>query len=442
MGMLAKVGAAFQQLFGTVVEKVNEETEVIQRRREFTPMSLAMTFVLGYLWKPEARVDDLGSMAVQLGANVTPQAVDQRRTQKLVDFLEGVFRESIKIVIQSSHSLAPLLERFTCVKLLDSTTIALPDSQCEKFRGCGGSYRPEQAAVKLQTELDLGTGVVTHIEVENGKSTDAATCRQHARHGEGSLRIADLGYFNLQVFAEMAAANEYFLSRLQYATHVLKTDGTPLQLLPWLESQPCGFIDCSILLGKSDRLPCRLIAWRVPREQANRRRQKLKEDMKHKSKPAPSSERLAWCDWSIMITNVPQEKLTPIEAVVLYRARWQIELLFKRWKSYGLVGALTGSTDIHKMIAVWSRMIASILQQWLLVGTTWADPRISLHKTAEVIRSFALRIVAGLKRPLDFIEVLTDIRKVVLKTCIRNKRTKPGTFELLNCPELLEFCLT
>jgi IS4 transposase len=71
-----------------------------------------------------------------------------------------------------------------------------------------------------------------------------------------------------------------------------------------------------------------LIAWRVPEEQANRRRQKLCEEMKRKNKKAPGAERLAWCDWSILLTNVPAELLTPTEAAVLYRARWQIELLF------------------------------------------------------------------------------------------------------------------
>jgi hypothetical protein len=442
MGIVAKVGTAFQQLFGSVVDEVSKRTGVIQRRREFTPASLAMTFVMGYLWKPKASVQDLSAIAVQAGAVVTPQAVDQRRSPQLVEFREQLFRESIKIVVTSSHSLAPLLERFTTVTVIDSTSIALPDSQCKKFAGCGGSYRPEQAAVKLQTELDLRTGALMHIEIEQGKSPDAATCRQHVQRGAGSLRIADLGYFNLPVFAAIVAAAEYFLSRLQFGTSVLQPDGIPLNLLAWLESQPRGFIDCSLLVGIKDRLPCRLIAWRVPQEQANRRRQKLREEMKRKNKKAPGTERLAWCDWSILVTNVPAKLLTATEAAVLYRARWQIELLFKRWKSSGLIAALTGSTDVHIMVALWSRLIACVVQHWLLVGTTWADPRISLHKAGQVIREFAARVAASLMRPADLIEVLTNLRQTILKTCQRNKRRKIGTFELLNNPELLDFCLT
>jgi hypothetical protein len=38
--------------------------------------------------------------------------------------------------------------------------------------------------------------------------------------------------------------------------------------------------------------------------------------------------------------------------------------------------------------------------------------------------------------------VLTVISKVLKKTCRRNKRSDPGTFELLNDPSQLKFSLT
>jgi hypothetical protein len=441
MQMLAKVGAAMQRLFGTVVDDASKQSGVIQRRREFSPMSLAMTFVLGHLWKPRASVADLAKIALQAGAVVSPQAVDQRRTPQLVNFLERLFRESVKTVIGSSESLAPLLERFESVVLLDSTTIILPPSEKENFAGCGGSYNAAQAAVKFQTEFDLRSGALSHIEMEPGKSPDGATSRQHVRRGANSLRIADLGYFSVKVFAAMQAAKEFFLSRLQFGTGMLLTDGTPIDLLPWLNSQKKGFIDHSILLGFKDRLSCRLIAWRVPIEQANRRRQKLRAEMKHKKGKEPGAERLSWCDWSIFVTNVPTEMLTPAEAAILYRARWQIELLFKRWKSCGMVAMLTGSNDVHRMVALWSRLIACVVQHWLLVATIWPDVRMSFHKASQTIRDFAQQIAASMNNTHDLLLTLNRLTQSIQKTCRRNKRKKAGTVELLNNVALLDFRL-
>src|SRR5207249_5684354 len=127
-------------------------------------------------------------------------------------------------------------------------------------------------------------------------------------------------------------------------------------------------VDQAIVLGQGQRLACRLIAWRVPEEQANRRRQKLRQEMSRKGKREPSAERLAWCDWTILVTNVPVERMTPEEAVVLYRARWQVELLFKRWKTQDLVAVLNGSTPVRQMAGVWSRLLAASVQHWLVIA--------------------------------------------------------------------------
>ena len=71
------------------------------------------------------------------------------------------------------------------------------------------------------------------------------------------------------------------------------------------------------------------------------------------------------------VTNVPEEKLSFREAIVLYRARWQIELLFKRWKSIGLIATLTGKNDAAIMVRLWARLCASVIQHWLTVYCSW-----------------------------------------------------------------------
>jgi hypothetical protein len=440
MGILAKVGEALQRLFGDIASAAAQESGVVQRLRKFNSVSLARTFVLGFLHNPRASDEQLAQMAGQCGAAVTPQAIEQRHTPRLVDFLERLFRGATQLVVGSDQALAPILERFPSVTVIDSSTITLADELRERFRGCGGSYDSGAAALKLQTELDLRSGALAHVEIEPGRSPDGATSRQHVRRGPGSLRISDLGYFALAVFAALAAAGEYFLSRLQFGTHVLQS-GLAVDVLAWLARQPGPFVDVAVVLGQEQRLASRLIAWRLPAEQANRRRQKLRETLRRKGRE-PSAARLAWCDWTILVTNVPAERLTPPEAAVLYRARWQVELLFKRWKSQGLVAELSGATVVRQMVRLWSRLLAVVVQHWLTVGSVWGDPRKSLHKVYEAVRAFVGRLAAVLDCRLELERVLADMCQVFAKTCRRDKRSKPGTFELLNDVGLLDFCLT
>jgi Transposase DDE domain len=441
MGILAKAGVALQQLFGEMAQKAADDSGVIERTRKFTPLSLARTFVLAFVRNPKASDEKLAQMAVSCGVEVTPQAIEQRHTPKLVAFLQKLFCGTTRVVVGSDKALAPLLERFTSVILLDSSTIPLPDELQEQFRGCGGSYGGGAAAMKLQTELDLRSGALTHVEIEPGRSPDAATSRQQVRHGLGSLRISDLGYFNLLVFAAMTAAGEYFLSRLRFGAQVLLGGGHRVDVLRWLGTQRGPFVDQPILLGQ-ERLACRLIAWRLPEEQANRRRQKLCQETRSKRGREPSVERLAWCDWTILVTNVAVDKLTPKEATVLYRARWQVELLFKRWKSQGLVAELSGSTAVRQMVRVWSRLLAVVVQHWLVIGSIGGQAKKSLSKAYEAVRDFAGRLAAALLHPPDWERILDDISRTLAKTCRRDPRSKPGTFELLNDPERLNFRLT
>ena len=441
MDMVAQVGAAVQRLFGPLAAEAGRESRVIERQRKFTARSLARTFVLGFLHKPDASDEELARVAVQSGAAVTPQAVDQRHTPKLVAFLEGLFRRAIRVVVGSDRGLSPILDRFAAVTLLDSTTIALPDDQQERFRGCGGNCGSGLAAMKLQTELDLRSGALSHVQVESGRSTDNATSRQQVRR-PGALRIADLGYFNVAVFAAMVAAGEHFLSRLQYGTGVCRPEGPAVAVLEWLAAQAGPLVDRPICLGVERRLACRLIAWRLPAESANRRRQKLRAAVRRKCGREPTAERLAWCDWTILVTSVPEDRLTPAEAVVLYRARWQIELLFKRWKSQNRVGELSGSTSVRQMVRVGARLLAAVVQHWLVVAGAWGDPTRSWGKAAEAVRTFVGRLLTSLDEASTLEAVLEDVIRVVGATCRRNRRTKPGTVELLNNVKLLDFELT
>jgi hypothetical protein len=442
MGIITKVSATVQALFGTLAEEVAKDHPVVLRQRKFSTATLARTFIFGFLDKPRASDEELAQMAALCGVQVTTQAIEQRQTVRLAEFLEALFRRATQCVVKSHKTLAPLLERFAAVLILDSTTTVLPDALRDRFPGCGGSHGGGQAAMKLQVQWDLSSGGLDTVMIESGRDCDYKTSLQSALLPPGSLRITDLGYFDTEVFERFNQQGVFWLSRLQFGTSVFSPAGQRLSLLEWLDEQPGPFVDRPILMGTERKVACRIVAWRAPEEVANRRRQKLIAEARSKDGRVPSKERLAWCDWTILVTNVPADLLNAKEVVVLYRARWQIELLFKRWKSLGLIAELSGSTEVRQMIRLWSRLLAVLMQHWLLLATIWGNPRCSLAKACEVVRRHALKLAAAVSEGLRFEVAIEELGVMLQATVRRTKRKKPSAFELLNNPELLEYSLT
>lgn len=441
METVRRIAGVVQALVTEWADEVDEQTHVIRRKRKFSAATLARTFVFGFLARPRATDEDLAKMAAVVGVSVSTQAIEQRYSRRLVEFLEALFRKGVTALVQAPKCVPGVLERFVDVLLLDSTTISLPLELADQFPGCGGSHGGT-AAMKLQVQTSLVTGALDAVRIEPGKSPDRATALQSETPKPGTLRIADLGYFDTSVFARYEQAGAYWLSPLLYPTTVAdpKT-GKTVDLLPWLSSRG-PVVDERILLGGDQRVPCRLIAWRLPEEVANRRRQKLEKKARKKGRPAPSKKRLAWCDWGLLVTNVPQEKLSIDEARVLYRSRWQIELLFKRWKSQGEVAAMSGTTVIRSQVHLWSRLLSVLVQHWLLLCTAWGDFRLSLVKVWETIRQFGLTLASSLTSASALATTITLLEQILQATSRRNKRKRPSTFELLMDPTKLEYGLT
>ena len=71
--------------------------------------------------------------------------------------------------------------------------------------------------------------------------------------------------------------------------------------------------------------------------------------------------------FSYIVTNLPQTDFSMIEVGKLYRLRWQIELLFKEWKSNNNLKKFnTKNTNIVYTL-IWASLLAMTLKR-LLVG--------------------------------------------------------------------------
>lgn len=441
MGIIDKLAALLQSTLGPELDTLGRQTGVIQRQRKFSGASLLKMMVLTVMKSPNAILADFVATAAQLGVLVTPEAVEKRLTEKLINYLRKSLEHVLKQAFAAEPTLVPLLEKFTAVEIGDSTTITLPDEYEAEFPGCGGKAGSGKAAVKLQVTWEMRTGSLNQLVVEPGRRSDAKSVAIDDPVTPGSLTIRDLGYFCLKRFRSIGQQEAYWISRWQQGTSVLDTEGEPLDLLDFLRDQPTGEpVDVPILLGSEERLPCRLIAVRVPQEITNRRRQAAYQKAQKHGR-VPTQEHLDWCEWTVFVTNCPDDLLTWKEVVVLYRTRWQIELLFKLWKSHNHLAAHRGqATGVARMALFWAKLIGVVVQHWLLLTSTWAEPRRSHWKAARVIREWIVTLTGVLDDIESLIRTLQAMVVTIGAVATKKRRSKqPSSFQLLLNPELLDW---
>lgn len=441
MQIVHEVAAAMQALFGQIMDELGRTSGVIQRKRKFSGSGLVRTLVLTLLRHPAAKDRDYQMIAAQLGIDVTEEAIKRRFNSSLVVFLEEALRHVLANVLAAQASTAPLLRRFTQVRIGDSTTITLPDELADQFPGCGGKGNSGRAALKIQVLWDLVSGTILKLLVEPGRASDAKSPIAEEPLAPGALSILDLGYFSLERFRQVGLQTAYWISRLQHGTKVFDPAGQQLTLLEFLRQHAhSGVVEVSVIVGEKERLPCRLIAIRVPPEVAARRRQKIREKAQDHGRQ-PSQEYLEMQDWTIFITNAEPAFLTWKEIVVLYRARWQIELLFKLWKSHNHLAdrEITAAPE-RQMAVLYAKLIGVIVQHWILLTATWTTEQRSLRKAAAILRDWIVLLTAVLDDFERLCLQLSRLKTAIGKTARVNRRNKhPSLFQLLENPELLDY---
>jgi hypothetical protein len=78
MNMLTMVSNALKSIFLKHADQINSQAKALQRRRKFTPSSLAQTVIPAFLKNPDATLEDIACMAVASGVDVSLQAIEQR----------------------------------------------------------------------------------------------------------------------------------------------------------------------------------------------------------------------------------------------------------------------------------------------------------------------------------------------------------------------------
>ena len=331
MSTIAQVAKAMRHVLTTVADEAACRAGFIQRRRKLSGAAFVQALVFAWWANPAATAEDRAQAAAARGVAISAYGLDKRCTEQAADCLHQVLAAAVEQVVAADPVAVPLLRRCAAVEVYDGAVLALPEALRAAWPGCGGNA-PSGAALQLGVRLDLVSGRLHGPVLGAGRDSDRTLPLAAHALPPGGLRLADRGGFDLTLFRAVAERGSCWRSRLQVGTAVADPDGTRHDLLALLHAAPPGPLDRAIRLGATAGLPARLLAVRVPQEVADERRRRLRAAATKHGRTV-SATRLALAAWTILVTNVPPERLTVAEALVLLRARWQIERLFALWKT-------------------------------------------------------------------------------------------------------------
>ena len=219
------------------------------------------------------------------------------------------------------------------------------------------------------------------------------------------------------------------MSRLKAGTRLYRSDGRRLAWGKALVKGPDGQLDMPGLVG-AQQLACRLLAWRVPAPVAGQRRAQLQRCADDPCRPVRPA-RWQTAQWSIYITNAPPPLLSLTQAQILAKVRWQMELLFKLWKSAGWLDEWRSAAPWRCLTACFAKLLALLIQHWCYLPGVWHLPERSLHLAAQLLRKHALHLAATPAHHAPLTRALAVIGRALATCKMTAARKRPHTFQLI-----------
>jgi len=306
--------------------------------------------------------------------NMTKQSLDERFNTHSVKFMRGIYTRLLEGYLQGQEDfteLSSLCKYFTGIKLTDSTSFQLPSHLAHFYASNGGDT--SGSSVKIHQCYDLLRGQITDLMIKDGKSNDASYWSEgHYSINAQELHITDLGYFKLSHLQAIIDAKAYFLTRYKVGTNLYhyneKGNLVRFELADYLSKHPeINHTEISVLVGKKAPITMRLFVEKVPEEIHQQRLKKYKARHKKVSSNQPkysmTQNSRILCGYNLFLSNAPALNIENVRAI--YSLRWQIELLFKIWKSLFQIDKISKMSIFRFECYLYGRLIALLISDHL-----------------------------------------------------------------------------
>ena len=389
--------------------------------------------------------DSVSQLKIKKEINISRQGINNRFSSKSVAFIKALLERYLKSQNNCAGSIK-LSDKFETIRIKDATSFQIPENMMEKYAGSGGSA--SKAMLKIQFEYDYKTGDIIDLSLHAFTSTDIRNAVNTLDDiKKNDLILRDLGYVSIKVMKAIKAKDGFFINRVNSNTSLFKKVNNEfirinyVEILRMFKKSKQQIIDNDIYIGRKEKFPIRIVFEQLPKEQVEKRiRNVQKTRKKNKNKvQVLSKEEKARLSINTFITNITKEDLPGNQVRSVYRLRWQIELMFKVWKSIGGIHK-TKKMKIERFETYIYAKLLWIMINWKIMWAIQVDLwkregiLISFYKAFKTLKNRIEKFRTAILTSTDLLT--TFIREIIVISPkvhnLEKKKNNLASFDIIN----------
>lgn len=182
--------------------------------------------------------------------------------------------------------------------------------------------------------------------------------------------IADRGYSRASGIHHVVSKRAYVIVRFNSGTmNVMNRQGQAFSMLQNVSTieKPGAARSWEVLIPdrKNETVEGRICAIRKSNEAIRLAHEKIKRNAQKKGHTV-KPETLEYAKYVIVFTNYPESSFSATEILEWYRVRWQVELVFKRFKSIAQLGHLPKQSDDSAKAWLYGKLFVALLTEKII----------------------------------------------------------------------------